>query len=392
MPVRARRFATPMPIPARSLTAVLAVLLLACTGGGGEPSATAVADDQPASTAEATATPVDEATPSVSPSAAPLSRSGYAAALCERADRASMRSFDAFTAAADAFERAGGDAEGEAIAIAGWATESAGAWLEVAEWAATVEPPPVFADYHAAITEAAATTTLQRAELTDEIGAVTDPGEYWILVQRGWAAFQLEPLAFIPGARAALVTEQSFLARDCGPLFESIGTTTVIAPNTALSEYAAQICWLYALIWERQQLNLRDLALGLDPDLDLEASVLAGSIYARQEQRIQLMAGLGLQAIVPPPEAASFHEAVFGNSADRLVAVFRAEVTLEDAIAGDEVDLALNGLLNDAFALAEELMLIRDAAAATIQEELVASEPCGALDGSEVAFYRALAG
>jgi len=132
------------------------------------------------------------------------------------------------------------------------------------------------------------------------------------------------------------------------------------------------------------------LAVAFDPVLDVDELRLTASTYARQEQRTQLLIGLGMQQIAPPADLQSFHDAVFENSATRLVVVFNAEVAIEEAATADDVAAAANDLLSRFFALADALVTVRDEAPEALQEALASSVPCGALEGSELAFYEAL--
>ena len=382
-----------MPNPVRCLTATVALVVLslvACTGDSDESN-----DPTPITTVEAsTGTASATVAPTSSPTEAPretLTDSDFASQVCLRADDASTRALDAFVVAADRYQLVIGDSTAEAAALEVWATEASDAWLDAAEWAETIEPPPDHADFHRKLQAAFASLASERVLLAAELSAPGD-ADVWILAQRAWAMTLLEPLPFV-GIRHLIPSASvpALFREACGPLSPPGGQVT-LSPSTELVAYSAQLCWLHQLGWEQQQVNLQDLGVNSDPTLGLEPYRAATTTFTRQETRTQILLGLGLQAITAPPPDTEFHDELAVHSATRLLVSLVAEEAIENALTTDEMRGAINNLLLEFAVLAEDLISIRDGSTAELQTALASYEQCGALDGSELAFYEALTG
>lgn len=352
-------------------------ILVACSGG----------DDQPASTtsAEPASAIATEAPPA-------LGQGEYIEVICGRAVEASSIAFAAFLQASRGYEGASGDPIAEAAAVAEWALVSAQAWQAVGEWSRTITAPPALADFHAELDGILFTIVLDRAQLAVELQEADQSSDVWIEAQQAWALTLLEPLSFIPaGALIPAPVFREFVVQPCEPLVVA-RSEVAAASDTAPSLYAAQTCWLHGLGWEQQQLSFQDLARIPEQASTIEEFRLAISTFTRQEERTQILLGLGLQAIVPPEDLIDLHTALADNSTARLVATFAAEQAVAAAANADALDAVLDDLLAQFVSEAEALMRIRDAAPAEVRSALDAHAACGALDGRELAFYGALTG
>ncbi len=379
------------------LATVVVATLVACTGGGNPGTTTPAAANETAgvtSVAEPTAPPTAAArdpTPR-EPSAAAPGLDDYAAQVCTRTTDASDIAFARFLEAADDFAVARGDLAAEANSVADWALASAETWLAVADWSVTVEAPPALASFHAYLVDILSKMALDRARLAEEARETTDSSGAWILGQRAWAMTLLEPLPFIAASQSVRGPAlAAFLVQPCEPLLIS-GSEVALSSDAGLSSYAAQTCWLHDLGWEQQQLNFQDLAGIPERAATLEDFRLGISEFTRQEERTQLLIGLGLQAIVPPRDLLGFHDQLSRNSTARLVAAFFGEEAVAAAPTAEGINAALNDLVFAFLAEAEALIAARDGAPRDLQSALAAHESCGALDGRELAFYQELTG
>jgi hypothetical protein len=319
--------------------------------------------------------------------------SDYAGLICSRASEAEASSMIAFFAAAEAYDAADGDGRSEAASVEGWALGSGRIWLDMADWSATIIPPDTLLGYHTELERIFEDMAVERGQLLQEVQEATGFEGVWGMVQRVWTMTLLEPLPFIAVEGLLSDSDQaSFRAQgDCGPLF----VTGPVSPATSRSDlhrYSTQVCWLFALGWEQQQQGFQELASQVGAARDLESYRDVAFTFTRQEQRTQLLLGLGLRAIEAPTDLAEFHDALLFNTVSRLQALLFAEEAALAATSEDEARESTNGLLFKFSTLADEVIALRDGASAEVRMALEGHGQCGALDGSELAFYESLTG